>query len=409
MSRQIWLAPRPRGKVIPPAMRPSRASYPLPSPQRTLSEKRSFSKSLCYPSVHRRVGNVPHPMKFWTALTLLVASHACAAEAMEALKALQWRPLAPLPDPIGVAGPFAGASSGGLLVAGGAHFPTDMPWAGGAKVWTDRVWFLAKKNGEWKAAGNLPRPLAYGVSVTFLGKVWCIGGSDAARHYPDVFSLEWSSGRLVHTAAAALPAPLASAAGAVDREGNLFVACGSGAPGETSASNRFFTARLNDKELHWRELPPLPAEPRILAVAASHDGAFYIFGGAALDPANGKTVRRYLRDCWSYSPGGGWRRIADLPAPAVAAASPAPFVRGRLWVISGDDGSLAGFAPAAEHPGFPGAVYAYDPGTDLWRSEERAPAPRVTLPCVEWGEDFVLPSGEIRPGVRSPEVWCFSK
>jgi N-acetylneuraminate epimerase len=342
-------------------------------------------------------------MKLWTAVLFLAASRAPAAEA------LKWRPLAPLPDPIGVAAPFAGVSGGGLLVAGGAHFPKGMPWEGGAKVWTDRVWFLQNKNGEWTAAGGLPRPRAYGVGVTYLGKVWCVGGSDATRHYPDVCSLEWRGGSLVHTAAAPLPVPLANAAGAVDGEGTLYVACGSEAPGETAASNRLFAASLRDKELRWRELPPLPGEPRLLPVAAIHGGVFYLFGGAALDPGSSKTVRRYLRDCWRYSPADGWHRIADLPAPTVAAASPAPFVKGHLWVLAGDDGSLTGFAPVAAHPGFPGAMYAYDPGTDLWHSGGRVPAPRVTLPCVEWGEDFVLPSGEIRPGVRSPEVWCLSK
>src|SRR4051794_13907380 len=53
---------------------------------------------------------------------------------------LVWRPLPDLPDPLGLAGAFAGVSSGALLVAGGANFPNGMPWDGGAKVWQDRVW-----------------------------------------------------------------------------------------------------------------------------------------------------------------------------------------------------------------------------------------------------------------------------
>ena len=36
------------------------------------------------------------------------------------------------------------------------------------------------------------------------------------------------------------------------------------------------------------------------------------------------------------------------------------------------------------------------------------PAARVTTPCVYWAGSWVIPSGEVRPGVCSPEVWGFS-
>jgi N-acetylneuraminic acid mutarotase len=322
---------------------------------------------------------------------------------------LDWRQLAPLPDPLGVAGPFAGHSGGGLLVAGGAHFPERMPWDGGTKVWTDRVWFLASKQGAWKPGGKLPRPLAYGISAGYRGKVWCVGGADAQQHYREVFSLEWREDGLVTTPASPLPVPLAYAAGAVSEEGTLFVACGAETPGEKVASNRVFSATLGGPTLHWEELPPLPAQPRLLPVAAASGGRFYIFGGAALVETNGETSRQYLRDCWSYSRAEGWRRRADLPEPALAAASPAPLVQGDLWILGGDDGVLKGFKPPEKHPGFPGAIYRYTPGTDTWQASGRVPAPRVTLPSIEWDGDIVLPSGEVRPGVRSNQVWSFSK
>ena len=30
-----------------------------------------------------------------------------------------------------------------------------------------------------------------------------------------------------------------------------------------------------------------------------------------------------------------------------------------------------------------------------------------TVPCVEWRGRLILPSGEVRPGVRSPDTWSF--
>jgi hypothetical protein len=79
------------------------------------------------------------------------------------------------------------------------------------------------------------------------------------------------------------------------------------------------------------------------------------------------------------------------------------------WIDAGDDGSLAGFRPLDKHPGFPGVVYEYDGVRDRWETLGHAPAPRVTLPCVQWGSLHVLVSGEVRPGVRSSEIWAFKK
>jgi hypothetical protein len=36
------------------------------------------------------------------------------------------------------------------------------------------------------------------------------------------------------------------------------------------------------------------------------------------------------------------------------------------------------------------------------------PCTQVTVPAVEWRGRHVIPNGEIRPGVRTPEVWSFS-
>lgn len=319
----------------------------------------------------------------------------------------EWSQVAGLPEVLGVASPFAGVSDGVLVVAGGANFPKGMPWEGGKKVWHDTVWALEKPEGTWRVAGRLPRPLAYGVSVSVGGTLLWIGGSDAERHYAEVLSYEWRGGRLVESAVSpgALPVALANAAGAVDGNGTVYVACGSREPGEKDASNRVFAARFHGEVPRWRELPRLPGEPRVLPVAAADGETFYVFGGAALEPREGKVVRRYLTDAWCYKEQEGWRRLADLPKPCVAAPSPAPVSGGAVWLIGGDDGSRAGFSPPEKHPGFPGAVLRYEVAANAWTSAEKTPAPRATLPCVPWDGGFVLPSGEVRPGVRSPEVW----
>ena len=75
-------------------------------------------------------------------------------------------------------------------------------------------------------------------------------------------------------------------------------------------------------------------------------------------------------------------------------------------MIGGDDGSQQQFMPKSQHPGFPRRVLSYDTRIDRWRVIADLPAPRATLPAVLWNGLWVMPSGEARPGVRSPEVWA---
>lgn len=122
------------------------------------------------------------------ALLWMATLPACAGET------LSWRQLPPIPDPLGIAAPFAGVAGGALLVAGGANFPDKMPWEGGKKVWHDRIWLLEKPGGAWREVGKLPRPLAYGVSVTAADGMVCAGGSDFTKHYADITLTKDGSG-----------------------------------------------------------------------------------------------------------------------------------------------------------------------------------------------------------------------
>jgi N-acetylneuraminate epimerase len=336
---------------------------------------------------------------------LLIATLLAGCSTAPERTRLDWSPLPPLPDALGVAAPFAGESGGALLVAGGANFPNGFPWQGGRKAWHDEIYVLDEPVGHWRVAGKLPRPLAYGISLTTAQGVLCIGGSDAARHYADVFLLKQSAGRVETTAFPPLPVPLANAAGALVG-GTVFVCGGSSQPGEHAALNRLFSLEIAAGAPGWTEREPLPGKPRILPVAAAVGGAFCLAGGAALESTGGPVARVYLRDAWSYRPGAGWKRLADLPKPSVAAPSPAPGGDSEFFIVGGDDGSLAGFKPVEQHPGFPKTILAYDGRGDCWRTNGEVPAPRATVPVVRWRGRFVIPSGELRPGVRSPEVWA---
>ncbi|MFM7149774.1 MAG: galactose oxidase [Gemmataceae bacterium] len=316
---------------------------------------------------------------------------------------LERKALACLPDREGFAGSFAGISGGTLLVAGGANFPGKKPWEGGKKVWHDRVFALTTPDGSWNVAGKLPRPLAYGVSATFDDRVICVGGSDDKNHHRDVFTLHWKKDKLAIEDMPRLPRPLANACGAVVGD-YLYVAGGQEHPDAVNTSSAAWKIHLTSRNPSWKEIEPVPGGGRMLSIAASIQGSFWVVGGVDLTTARGgKVERRYLKSIYRYHPSTGWEPRADLPFPIAAAPSPAPIDANGFFLLGGDDGSQVGIDPN-RHRGFSKKVLRYHFKENRWNEWGDLASPRVTTPCVLWENRWTIPSGETRPGIRSPEV-----
>lgn len=321
----------------------------------------------------------------------------------------------PLPDELGLAGAFAGVSNGELMVFGGANFPLGMPWDGGAKVWHSALYHRpVKGNGQWSRV-ELPYRRGYGVSAELPdGRIVYAGGSDEVGHHADVLSVKWENNAVSTASLPALPVPLANMGGGVI--GNtVYVVGGTEGPNSTQALKSLYSLSLNQKsaegagdKFEWKKLADMPGKGRILPVTAVANGSLYVMSGAALTAgADGKPVREYLADAWAYTPGGGWKALAPLPRPAVAAPAfvPNPKVGSTIMVMGGDDGSLVGFTPPAEHPGFPASLLSYDTITDQWVDRGATPVNVVTAPIVQLDANrAVVVSGEVRPGVRTPAV-----
>lgn len=329
---------------------------------------------------------------------------------------LTWNKLKSIPDVIGLAGPVCGTDENALIVAGGANFPDAPPWNNGRKVWHDSIYVLESPDGTWKKVGNLPRPIGYAVSLSIPGGlsldpgVAYLGGSNAEGHYSDCRILRWKEGSIQYEELPSLPRPCANASGAI-LDDTIYIAGGVEHPDSTQALHQFWALNLRQCPLQWQELNAWPGDERMLSVAAVQEDAFYLFSGVSLSAgSDGKPKRTYLRDAYRYRPKLGWTRIADLPRSAVAAASPAPSVgQSSFLVLGGDDGSLVDFRPLEQHPGFPKSILAYHTITDTWKTlADQLPVSHVTTSAVPWLGKFVIPSGELRPGVRSPEVWSFS-
>lgn len=338
--------------------------------------------------------------------------------------------LPPLPGDEGLAGAIAGLDGRSIIVAGGANFPDTPRWET-AKAWHDDVHVLdlARPDSGWTTyEDQLPRPIAYGVSVShpMLGVV-SIGGDTGDGITAEVFALRTGADGDVPTRTdlPALPTPLAYAAGTI-LGNDIYVFGGrAGTSGPASTAAWRLPVDTEGTPGAWTAIADLPGAGRILPVAGALRGHLYCFSGVALEPDEAGGHRRivpYLLDAWRYDPSlDTWSPVADLPRPAAAAPSPAIAVGwDMLAVVGGDDGALVGNVAALQddHPGFPSDVLVYHPITDRWTRRGSHPvdrdarkSPPVTATTIriagtetEFDGRSLIASGEIRPRTRTPRI-----
>jgi solute:Na+ symporter, SSS family len=370
----------------------------------------------------------------------------------------------------GVAGPFAGVHNNALIVAGGANFPDGLPWsklADGSspkKIYHTDIYVLQKTGDKlaWTVSDvKLPHGYSYGVSIPTDDGLICIGGE--WRQYDDTGVKKFKSDKvfqIVHLGGGKikitgglpnLPVACSDMGGAMIGK-KIYIA--GGADKETQTKN-FWSLDLSKKgdELAWKTLEPWPGSPRshLVAAAASNGkkNCFYIFSGRCKDPEKGWS---FLTDSWMYD-GDKWTRVADVGTNmrnktpiCVMAASGIKTGANHIAIFGGADGRLfrqveeeiparikalrdAGETDDADalakkkldlytnHPGFSRDILAYHTITDTWRpigkiSESDVggltAGSHVTTTAVKWGKDIIIPSGEVRPGVRSPKVWIIT-
>ncbi len=351
-------------------------------------------------------------------LTLLCATFFIASSASAAgPQLLSWEKLPPVPDELGFAGPFAGVHNDALIVAGGANFPE--PVWDNDKAWHDRIFVLTRSDEgyTWKDGGKLPRPLAYGAAVSTPSGVVCMGGNDATKTYDDVFLLSWDakSGKLTTKKYPSLPKPCAF--GAATMIGDvIYLAGGQSGQSLDTAMKNFWSLDLSKKdnkaEFVWKQLPACPGPTRALNLTvAQHNGyndcVYVISGRRQQGSGDDPKSFEFLKDVWEYNPTkGAWRRRADAPR-CVMAGTAASSGQSHIFVLGGATEKLFFKTDDLKdkHPGFIKQSLAYHTITDTWTEAGATPANHVTTIAVKWGDDIVIPTGEVRPRVRSPQVF----
>jgi SSS family transporter len=343
----------------------------------------------------------------------------------------------------GLAGPYTGMDDGVLIVAGGANFPGKLPWEGGTKVFYDEIFILrTNSTGDYsweKADEKIPFTAGYGGAVETTNGLLCFGGNTASKSISESWLIDYNpaTGSIEIKRGPELPVSLTNFAFA-KVDGNVYVAGGL-TKLSAASGNHFFRLQMsgnNPLNWTWEALPPWEGKPRAFAVGVGQSNGeancFYLFSGRNIQSGQNPEV---LYDAHVYNPFfNKWSVISEGTQKEFPVMAGTAFAVGAATIIfpSGANGEMMNrqleienrVASISEtetndseldslqttllnhlnsHPGFGNQLMVFNTITNEIYSAGKLPKTgQVTTTAVKWGNEVFVPSGEIRPGVRTP-------
>lgn len=335
------------------------------------------------------------------------------------------------PVSLGVAGPVTGVHGNMMLVAGGANFPDSMPWQGGKKKYYSDIHLFTKKGNQFASITgdfNLRENIAYSACCSTPKGILYAGGENETGISVKTFLLKWD-GETKSVVSEILPdLPVAvSNASATSYNNTVFIAGGESRDG---VSAKCWSIDLGHSKLGWKELPSLPKPVSHAVFIAIKSGGIlklYLFGGRK------KTVQG-ISELYSSvyefnTTKNQWTTLEPLPYPLSAGTGVAAGSAG-IVLFGGDRGTtfsqvesyLAAIGKTTNesekkqliqqknqllsaHPGFSKEILFYDITTGKCKTVGSMTYPTpVTTTAFWWDNVVVIPSGEIKAGIRTPQI-----
>ena len=356
---------------------------------------------------------------------------------------IKWKKIAVVPapfenqKPLGLAGAINGVSNDVFIVAGGSNFPGKLPWEGGKKVYYDNIFVLEKKGDkyEWnkKMKSVLPEAIAYcGITSTPMGIVYA-GGENKNGISAKAFILTWNAAKNEIDTRPLADLPVALTNVTLTHIENVVYAAGGDEANHSS--KRFFSLDLNDKNAVWKSLPDLPialANAALIAQSGSVGENVYLIGGRSKTPSGISDLHHTVFEFDIKK--NEWKKCADISdgknISNLSAAAGVAIDKNYILMIGGDNGvtfhkietyisqiaksdspeekeklTKEKNALSIHHKGFYKGLLLYDTKHSKWTNIGDYPFPaQVTTNGVKWGNDIVISNGEIKPGVRTPDV-----
>ena len=358
----------------------------------------------------------------------------------EAFNRYTFETVATLPDPVGVAGPLAGVSNEVLIVAGGANFPESLPWRGGVKRYYSDI-FTAKKtsdgNIEWfEQPGRLPREMGYAAVAQSPQGIICLGGETADGPIDDAFILSYDPKNKAVRVEPLPPLPEARTAATADvivnskNETCVYLLGGRTSNG---FSDSMISLNLANRKAGWQVEPNLPQPTAYAASVAQSNGetnCIYLFGGRC--KKDGAETTTVYSNVYAFNPKTQtWVEETPMSIP-LAAGCASSYGIYSAFLFGGDDGKVFNEIERVEatiaeetdasakekltdtltklreqHAGFNRDIFLYNTITKTWVNTcqlSETQQPQVTTNAFPWGGDIIIPSGEMRPGVRTSAI-----
>lgn len=376
-------------------------------------------------------------------LIFIMMSSTAISVAQKPLQPIQWKVAAVLPTSngqsksLGFAGAINGVNNNVLIVAGGCNFPNAMPWEGGRKYYSNEIYVLQKAGNKFvwnkKVKSVLPESIAYcGSASTDKGIVYA-GGENANGISNKCFLLNWNTTKN-NVDIKPLPNLLIALTNvAVTHIGDVIYAAGGDEAKNSSKS--FFSLDLNDSNAQWKTLPDLPvalANATAIVQSGNTGEEIFIIGGRTKTSSGISDLHNttFAFDLIKQS----WKKCADISdGKTTTNLSAAPGIalgKDEIVITGSDNGKvfhqietyISQIAQAKtteekekltgeknklsiHHKGFDKSILLYNTITDAWTKIGELPFPaQVTTNAVMWGNDIVISNGEIKPGVRTPDV-----
>lgn len=334
-----------------------------------------------------------------------------------------------IPGEEGFAGTYSGVHNDILFVAGGTSFPEGKPWEDGKKYYSDVV-LAFRRSGDGlevaDASARLPVPLGEGATVSTSQGVLVIGGQSGHEYSNRVFLMQFTGGSAVVSELPSLPVAVKGAA-ATQVNDRIYVV---GGENESGASEQFLRLSLSDLSVGWETLPSFPEKVSGASAVAQMDGeeiSIYIFGGRARE--QGAVTTSFYSHIYRFRPSlNQWERRQDMNFP-LAAASAVSVGASHILLLGGDSGETFNEVEKAiysmeqgeqharqlrdslwlNHKGFNSELLVYNTVTDTWfNAGTWDGTPVAVAPAVKWGNEVVVPGGEVRPATRTPLLHAFT-
>lgn len=333
---------------------------------------------------------------------------------------------------LGLAGAIVGCHKKILIVGGGANFQDKMPWFGGERTYCDDVFvFLQDEKGTIKRFDEtykLPFPIAYGASCTTPNGIVYAGGENEEGLSNKVLLMQWNelANRIDFTSLPQLPFALANTS--ITSIGNTLYVAG----GEMSdnVSDMFFALDLDNESKGWKEMPRLPYQVSHSVIVSQSNGindCIYMIGGRK---GNKGSISTLYSTVFQFDPKTNqWVQKANLPYNLSAGTGMALEDKSIL-LFGGDRGETFHVVESfiisinnetdplkkemlnqgkiivqTNHPGFSRTIIEFDTVENVFStgSTMEFDVP-VTTAALFWGNKIVIPSGEIKAGIRTPNI-----